>query len=279
MRDYFAKLKHTRGFWIFLFGVALVLIAPLPLEFDVPTSGNNGNPVGLGLLYVAAAFVGATAVVIGCGTFTIELIIFDYCGLSIKYFEYIVIGVIITVGSFTIGRNYLALIAAAGTGGPNQTEVFAKNIGISKTPPGFRYTDLSQDENHSEFKLIDATGFGSLIVTIATQSDVAATNPSCAKEIAANAVITRIFSGSVGSDRNKYRDGTEQTLTFFAANRSYSLSTRAIDAIDTMVGNYEWKEPGTHSVPVATIIGVAKQLCAGATESKAAHAINPDISH
>jgi hypothetical protein len=146
-------------------------------------------------------------------------------------------------------------------------------MGISKTPPGFRYTDLSRDGNHSEFKLIDATGFGSLIVTIATQSDVAATNSSCAKEIAADAVTTRMLSHSVGSDRKKYRDGTEQTLTFFAANRSYSLSTRTIDAVDTMVGNYEWKEPGTHSVPVAIIISVARQLCAGATDPKAALAI------
>jgi hypothetical protein len=82
-----------------------------------------------------------------------------------------------------------------------------------------------------------------------------------------------MFSHSVGSDRKKYRHGTEQTLTFFAANRSYSLSTRAVDAVDTMVGNYEWKEPGTHSVPVATIISVARQLCAGATDLKAAQAI------
>ena len=273
MRNYFAKLKHTRGFWIYLFGVALVLIAPMPLEFDVLTSGNRGNPVGLGLFYVAAVFVGASAVVMGCVTFTIELIFQNYYGFSIKSLGCIALGVIITVGSFIIGRNYLALIATAGRGGPNQTEVFAKDMGISETPPGFRYTDLSQDENHSEFKLIDATGFGSLIVTIATQSDVAAANSSCEKEIGASAVTTRMFSHSVGSDRKKYRHGTEQTLTFFAANRSYSLSTRAIDAVDTMVGNYEWKEPGTHSVPVATIISVARQLCAGATDLKAAQAI------
>jgi hypothetical protein len=275
MRDYFTKLKHTRGFWIFLFGVALVLIAPLPLEFDVLTSGNHGNPVGLGLFYVAAVFVGASSVVMGCIIFTIELIVRNSYGFSIKSLRYTALGVIITVGSFIIGRNYLALIATAGTGGPNQTEVFANDMGISNTPPGFRYTDLSQDENHSEFKLIDATGFGSLIVTIVTRSDVAVTNSSCEKEIAANAVTTRMFSQSVGSDRKKYRDGTEQTLTFFAANRSYTLSTRAIDAVDTMVGNYQWKEPGTHSVPVATIISVARQLCAGATDPRAAHALRP----
>jgi len=273
MRDYFTRFRYTLGFWIFLFGVTLVLIAPLPLEFDVLTSGNQGNPVGLGLFYVAAAFVGASAVVLGCVIFTIELIVRNSYGFSIKSLGCIALGVIITVGSFIIGRNYLALIATAGTGGTNQTEVFAKDMGISKTPPGFRYTDLSQDENHSEFKLIDATGFGSLIVTIATQSYVAATNSSCVKQIAANAVTTRTFSQPVGSDRKTYRDGTEKALTFFAANRSYSLSTRAIDAVDTMVGSYEWKEPGTHPVPVATIISVARQLCAGATDPKAALAM------
>jgi hypothetical protein len=267
------NLEHTRGFWIFLFGVALVLIAPLPLEFDVLTSGNHGNPVGLGLFYVAAALVGASAVVMGCIIFTIELIVRNSYGFSIKSLGCIALGVFITAASVIIGRNYLALIATAGTGGPNQTEVFAKDMGISKTPPGFRYADLSQDENHSEFKLIDATGFGQLIVTIATRSDVATTNSSCAKDIAANAVTSRILSQSVGSDGKKYRGGTEQTLTFFAANRSYSLSTQAIDAVDTRVGNYEWKEPGTHSVPVATIIDVARQLCAGATDPKAALAI------
>jgi hypothetical protein len=246
MRDYFAKLKHTRGVWIFLFGVALVLIAPLPLEFDMLMSGNRGNPVGLGLFYVVAAFAGASAVAIGCVTFTIELIFRNSWEFSIKSLGYIASGVIITIGSFIVGQNYLALIATAGTGGTNQTEVFAKDMGISKTPPGFRYTDLSQDENHSEFKLTDASGFGWLIVTIATQGDVAATNSSCENEVMANAVTTRLFSESFGSDRKKNRDGTEQTLTFFAANRSYSLSTRAIDGVDTMVGSYEWKERGTH---------------------------------
>ncbi len=267
------KFKYTRGFWIFLFGVALVLSAPLPLEFDVLTSGNHGNPVGLGLFYVAAALVGASAVVIGCIIITIELIVRNSYGFNIKSLGCIALGVIIMVVSFIIGRNYLALIATAGRGDPNQTEVFAKDMGIAKTPPGFRYTDLSQDENHREFKLIDATGCGSLIVKIATQSDVAATNSSCEKEIAANVVTTRMFSQSVGSDGKKYRDGTERTLTFFAANHLYSLTTRAIDAVDTMVGSYEWKEPGTHSVPVATIISVARQLCAGATDPKAALAI------
>jgi uncharacterized protein YcgI (DUF1989 family) len=82
-----------------------------------------------------------------------------------------------------------------------------------------------------------------------------------------------MFSQSLGGNPKKYRDGTEQTLTFFAANRSYSLRTRAIDAADTTVGNYEWKEPGTHSVPVATIVSVARQLCAGATEPRAERAI------
>ena len=273
MRDYFAKFEHTRGLWIFLFGVALVLIAPLPLEFDVLTSGNHGNPVGSGLFYVAAVFLGAGAVVIGSIIFTIELMALNSYGFSIKSMGRLALGVMMTVGSFIIGRNYLSLIAAAGTGGPNQTEVFAKAVGISKTPPGFRYTDLSNDENRSEFKLIDPTGLGSLIVTIANHADVAATNSSCAKEVMANAVTTRMFSQPEGSDRKKYRDGIEQTLTFFAANRFYSLSTRAIDAVDTMVGNYEWKEPGTHSVPVATIISFARQLCAGATDPKAARAI------
>jgi hypothetical protein len=273
MAGYFYNLKHTRGFWIFLFGVTLVFIAPLPLEFDVLASGNRGNPLGLGLLYVVAAFVGGISALIGCIAFTIEIIFQNRYGLSAKSLACIVFGVVITVVSLIIGRAYFALIATAGAGGANQAEAFAKVMGISRTPPGFRYTDLNQDETHSEFKLMDATGFGSLTVTIATRSDMVATRSSCAKEIAANAVTTRLFSQSVGGDRKKHRGGSEQTLTFSAANRTYALSTRAVDAVDTMVGNYEWKEPATHSVPVGAIINGARQLCAGATESKVALSI------
>jgi hypothetical protein len=273
MPDYVSKLKNTRGLWIFFSGAALVLVSPLPLKLGTLTFGGQGNPLGLGLFYVAAALAGAIAVVIGCVTVTIELIVLNSYRFGTKTLACCALCVSAIVGGSIVGRNYLALMAAAGPGGPTQTKVLAKDLGIVRTPPGFSYSDLTQERGRTEFKLIDPSGLGSLSVTIATRGGWAANHASCSEYITADAVKTQTFSRPVGRTAQTYRHGAEQSLTFFAANRSYALSTQAVDPLDAMVGNYNWKEPGTHHVPIDVIISIARQLCAGAADPKAKLAI------
>lgn len=268
MIDYFSKLKGTRGLWLFLFGVALVLSAPLPLKFVVLNSGTQGNPIGFGLIYVAGSCVGAITVAIGCLSFTIEILSRSGLKFSLRLIGYVALSAVIAIFTFILGLYYQDLIAGVGPLGSKQTEVFAKRLGLSEPPPGFRYSDISYDGNQSQFNLVDATGFGALTVTISPQSGPAAAASSCATDLTAQSVKTRAFSIPVGVGRKSHRNGAEQTLTFFASNRSYSLSTQAIDAAETMAGHYKWKEPAVHLVPVDVMLNVAKQLCYGAAEPK-----------
>jgi hypothetical protein len=110
--DYAHKVRQTRGFWIFVFGVSLILIAPLPLKLHILRTGNEGNPIGLGLFYLFAAATGALAVILGCVTFTAEIVGASRNRISPRSLGYVGLGVAISIISLIVARSYLILFAA-----------------------------------------------------------------------------------------------------------------------------------------------------------------------